>query len=185
MAATNPGQGDPPKARRNPLVVAGLAVALAFIGFMWIYAFFFASDDGINRIDDRAWAERAEGICAAAKAELQGLADFRRLEDVGPGALAERALIVDRANAIVNGMVDQLSAAMPTDEQGMKVIPRWLDDYRQYAADRMVYVEQIRAGDNVAFAETQINGSPISNFIGDVARQNEMPSCQVPLDLGD
>jgi hypothetical protein len=175
---------DPePRAKRNPFVAAVLTVVLGLIAAMWVYAFFFAPREGVNRIEDRAWSERAETVCATAKAQLVGLADFRRISDVGPDALVERADIVAQANAILATMVDELAAVQPSGEKSQTIIPRWLDDYRTYLADRTAYVEQLRAGDGSGFAETEINGSPISNFLGDVARQNEMPSCQAPLDL--
>lgn len=183
-APDNTAQPDGP-VRRNPVVMGLILVAVAFILFMWIYAFFFASESGINRVEDRAWSQRAEATCASAKTELLALADYRRLDDVGEGALLQRAEIVTRANAVLTTMVDTLAAELPTDEQGLTVIPRWLDDYRQYLADRDAYVVQLRSGSNRPFAETEVNGSPISNFIGDVARQNEMASCQVPLDLAN
>lgn len=172
-----------PSARRNPLVIGVLGLAIAFIAFMWVYAFFFAADDGINRIEDRVWSERAEATCAAAKQSLLDLADYRTLDEVGAGALAQRADIVEQANIILSDMVATLRLDPAVGKKAEQVIPRWLDDYETYLADRVAYVAQLRSGDGSVFAETEINGSPISNFLGDVARQNEMPTCQVPLDL--
>lgn len=183
QVAIDPNAVPEPPHRRNPLVVAVLGVVISFIVFMWVYAFLFADDDGINRIEDRAWSQRAEATCAAAKASLLGLADYRTLEEVGDDALALRADIVEQTNVILGDMVATLAADRPVGEKSEQVIPRWIADYETYVADRVAYVDQLRRGDGSVFSETQINGSPISNFLGDVARQNEMPSCQAPLDL--
>jgi hypothetical protein len=160
-----------------------LVVVLALLAAMWIYALFFAPKEGVNRIGDQEWSARAELRCADAKEQLVALADMRTIEDVGEGALAEKAAIVDKTNVILTDMLDDLAAVAPTDEKGQEIIPLWLDDYRTYVADRRVYADQLRAGENRAFAENAVEGSPITGFINDVARQNDMPSCQAPTDL--
>ncbi len=184
-AVAEPGAPTSGPRRRNPFVLAAILVAVAFIVFMWIYAFFFATDEGINRIGDRAWSAEAETICAAANEQRSALADYRTLDQVGTDALAERAEIVEQANTILATMLDELEQRPPNDAKGQRIIPTWLADWRTYLGNRIEYVADLRAGDGSGFAETEIDGSPISNFIGDVARQNEMPSCQVPLDLAN
>ncbi|MGD9705685.1 MAG: hypothetical protein AB7Q42_06965 [Acidimicrobiia bacterium] len=160
-----------------------LVVVVALLAAMWVYAFLFAPKEGVNRIGDRAWSERAEVRCADAKEQLVALADMRTIEDVGAGALTEKAAIVDKTNVIITDLLDDLAAVPPTDEKGQEIIPLWLDDYRTYVADRRTYADQLRDGDNSGFAESEVEGSPITGFINDVARQNEMPSCQAPVDL--
>jgi hypothetical protein len=160
-----------------------LGVVVALLAAMWVYAFLFAPREGANRIGDRTWSERAEVRCAAAKVELLELADFRTIAEVGEGALAEKAAIVDQTNEILAAMLDDLDAVTPADEKGQEIIPLWLGDYRSYLDNRRAYADQLRAGDNSGFAEAEIDGAPISGFINDVARQNEMPSCQTPVDL--
>lgn len=150
---------------------------------MWIYAYFFASEEGINRIGDRTWSARSEVACAAAAEELFALRDVRTIEEAGPNALAERAEIIAKTNVILTTLVDTLEADKPTDAKGLEIVPRWIADYRIYLADRTDMVTRIRSGENVLLNETQINGSPISNFINDFARQNNMKSCQTPTDL--
>ena len=53
----------------------GVLVGLGLIGFaaFWTWALFFASKGAVNKIDDRAWAARAEAICAAVKDDLAAL----------------------------------------------------------------------------------------------------------------
>ena len=51
--------------RRTRGASCSTSSSLGFAVF-WIWALFFASKESINRIDDRAWAERAQGICEEA-----------------------------------------------------------------------------------------------------------------------
>ncbi len=168
---------------RRRWVTVLLGVIVALLAAMWIYAYFFATTEGINRIGDRTWSARAEVQSAAAAEELFALRDVRTIEEAGPNALAERAEIIAKTNVILTTLVDELEADKPTDAKGQEVVPLWIADYRIYLADRTEMVARIRAGENVLLNETQINGSPISNFINDFARQNNMKSCQTPTDL--
>ena len=160
-----------------------LGTIVALLGAMWVYAFLFAPREAVNRVGDRSWSERGEVRCAAAKRELLALADLRTIEEVGSGALQEKAGIIDTTNAILHAMVDDLEAVPPTDEKGQELLPRWIADYRTYIGDRQAYADQLRAGDNSPFTETEADGSPITGYINDFARQNEMPACQTPIDL--
>jgi hypothetical protein len=167
----------------RPWIKAMLGVIVALIAAMWVYAFFFAPTEGINRIGDRKWSQRAQERCAAAGRELFALRDVRTIEEVGPDALAQRAEIVAKTNVILTTMVDALEADVPSDAKGREIVPKWIADYRTYLGDRTDMVARLRAGENVLLNETEVKGSPISNFINDFARQNEMKSCQTPTDL--
>ena len=59
------GTPEPKAVRRLAKRFLLIFVALAFVLF-WTWALFFASKEGVNVIEDRAWAERAETICFAA-----------------------------------------------------------------------------------------------------------------------
>jgi hypothetical protein len=160
-----------------------LVLVVVLIAAMWVYAFFFAPTEGVNRIGDREWSARGETRCADAKTQLLALADFRPIEDAGPDALTEKAAIVDQTNEILTAMIDDLAADVPSDVKGQEIVPKWIADYRTYLGDRLAHAERLRNGENVALAETEVNGTPISSFINDFARQNEMPGCQTPVDL--
>ena len=183
ITTSDPAGADARPPRGRPVLRALLLVVLALLVAMWVYAFLFAPKEGVNRIGDQEWSDRAELRCAAAKDELIALADMRTIDDVGEGALAEKAAIVDKTNVILADMLDDLAAVEPVDEKGQEIIPLWLDDYRAYVADRRVYADQLREGENRPFAESAVEGAPITGFINDVARQNDMPSCQAPIDL--
>ncbi|MEZ5216730.1 MAG: DoxX family protein [Ilumatobacteraceae bacterium] len=174
-------QGRPTAGRRALVVFLGLVIALMLV--MWVYALFFASKEKINRVSDRDWAERSEQICADARLELYGLADYRKLDEVGGDALAQRADIVEQANTILRQMVVDVGNVAYSSDKAGRVIPLWLADWNTYLDDRDAYVAQLRTGDGGGFAETMVDGSPISKFITDFAVDNSMKSCQDPLDL--
>lgn len=150
---------------------------------MWIYAFGFASKESVNKIEDQAWAERAEGICNQAETERLALADLRQISDAGVNALTERAAIIDKATDTLENAVNAISMVPPTDAKGKAIVPLWISDYRQLIVDRRDYANQLRAGENVPFSETMTEGLPLSEKISTFAADNRMISCKVPMDL--
>jgi hypothetical protein len=162
------------------LVVLAFVVSIAA---MWVYGLFFASKESINKINDREWAARAQSICEQARTERLALTDLRRLDEVGPGALAGRAELVDQATDIVTRMLDELVAVRPSDAKGQALIPMWEAEYRTYLQDRREYADQLRSGLNRPFAETQSQGLPLSERLETFAGDNEMPTCSPPRDL--
>jgi hypothetical protein len=175
--------GYEPKAA-NPLVRLVLGVVVAGFAAFWIWALFFASKEAVNRVDDREWAERAQGICEEAEAERFELADFRRLDEPTPELIRERAEIVDESTRILATMLDRIEAVPPADEKGQAIVPQWIDEYRTYLQDRRDYADRLReTGENQAFYETEADGLPISERLETFAGDNEMPACAPPRDL--
>lgn len=172
----------PPTRRRNPWRIALGVVVLAFAAF-WVWALFFASKEAINKIDDRAWAVRAEAICAEAELEREALADFRRVDDDDPAMVAERGDLVDASTDVVVRMLDRVVEVAPADAKGQSLVPQWERDYRTYLEDRRRYADVLRSGDNAAFTETAADRIPISDKLATFAGDNEMPSCSPPIDL--
>lgn len=161
----------------------GLTVLIGVFVAFWTWALFFASKEAINRIDDRAWAARAELICQTANEERLELADFRLIEGGGPELIQERADIVEKSTDIVRQMLDDLVAVPPVDQKGIDIVPLWEADYRIYIQDRYRYADQLRAsGENLPFYETA-DGIPLSERIETFAGDNEMPACAPPRDL--
>lgn len=160
-----------------------LALVLAFAAF-WTWALFFASKEAVNRIGDRAWAERAEDICAAANIEREALADYTRIDQPTPELIQQRADLVDAATDLVDAMIDDVLAELPTDAKGADIVPEWGADYRVYLGDRRAYADQLRtSGKNLPFYETGRDGIPLSEKVATFAGDNEMPSCAPPRDL--
>lgn len=153
------------------------------IAVMWVYAFGFASKESVNRIGDETWQQYAEKRCAAAERERIELADMRRLSDVGPDALSLRADIVDKATDTIEQALDDIAVQSVADEKGQAIVPLWIADYRTYIEDRREYAEALRAGNNDPFAETKVDGIPISEKVSTFAADNLMKSCAAPIDL--
>lgn len=178
-----PDDLDESRARSVGLRVGLGAIVLLFAVF-WTWALFFASKEAVNKIDDRAWAERAEQICAAATEERLELADFRLIVDGDADLIRERADIVEQSTDILSSMLDDVVAVPPSDDKGRAIVPLWEADYRVYLADRYRYAEELRAsGENSPFYESGSSGIPISERIETFAGDNEMPACAPPRDL--
>ncbi len=185
MTATATPPSAPPEAspRRTFWRYVILVVLVLFAAF-WIWALFFASKEAVNKVGDRAWAARAEQICVAAREERVKLVDLRRIDAEDRAMLAERAGLIDKATDILERMLDDVVAVAPTDPKGQAIVPLWAADYRTYIEDRRAYADTLRAGHNPPFAETAVDGIPISDKLTVFAGDNEMPTCAPPVDLG-
>jgi hypothetical protein len=171
-----------PRTRRwkRGLFLLGAAGFLAF----WTWALFFASKEAVNRIDDRAWAERAQAICLDAARARYELTDLTRIDRADAAMIRRRADVIDRSTDILDEMVDDVVAVMPDDEKGQAIVPLWEADYRIYLQDRRTYADQLReSGENLPFYETAQGGIPISERVATFAGDNEMSACSPPIDL--
>jgi hypothetical protein len=147
--------------------------AAAFVAF-WVWALFFASKTALNKIEDRAWAERAEVTCAPVKQAL------RILDRETSADLVVRADLVVESTDLLAKMLDDINAVPPTDEKGQELVPQWTADYRILLEDRYEYADDLRSGNARAFTETPIQGVPITERLETFAGDNEMPSCAPP-----
>ena len=64
-----------------------------------------------------------------------------------------------------------------------QIAEKWQGMYTTLIADRRIYTDELRQGRNGAFAESAVDGMPISDFINDFTVANRMTSCSAPLDL--
>lgn len=160
--------------RRSPVRRVLLWGAVVLMIVFWIWALFFASKESVNKIEDRAWAERAEAICVRTDTEL------RALEAQASPDIVVRADLVVESTDLLAAMLDDIVAVTPTDEKGQAIVPDWESDYRTLLEDRYRYAERLRSGQNVAFTETAVNGVPISERIEKFTLDNEMPTCAPP-----
>jgi hypothetical protein len=179
-------QADPNETghRTNPWVRALLTLIVIGFAAFWIWALFFASKESVNRIDDRAWAERAEQICVDATEARIELTDLTRIDQAGPELIMRRAAIVDESTDILERMLDDVVAVDPSDEKGRGIVPLWEEEYRTYLQDRRNYADRLRAsGENLPFTETPVQGIPISERLTTFAAENDMPACAPPIDL--
>jgi hypothetical protein len=150
------------------------AVGVVLFAAFWVWALFFASKTAINKIDDRAWAQRAEAVCADVKPKIR-LLDLEASAD-----LVVRADLVVQSTDMLSKMLDDITVIPPADAKGQAIVPDWIADYRTLLDDRYRYADRLRAGNNVPFTETAINGVPITERIETFAGDNEMASCAPP-----
>lgn len=161
-----------------------ITVACAGILAMWIYAFVFASRESVNKIGDDAWKARAEAHCQVAEDERFALQDLTAMDPNDQTALKKKADIVEKATDSLERAIDKIAKDMPSDEKGKAIVPMWISDYRTYIENRRAFIETLRtATRRPFFAETEVEGVPISERIGKFARENDMKTCQPPLDL--
>ena len=184
MTVTTPRPAPSRRSGVDPWRVVLTIVVVCFTVF-WVWALFFASKESINKIGDRAWAERAEAICVEADTRREALADLRVVDEDTPSIVAERGDLFDRATDIVEQMLDDVVAVAPTDPKGADLVPQWEADYRTYLQDRRQFAELLRTGVNEPFSETAVDGIPISEKLAVFAADNEMPTCSPPIDTSN
>lgn len=172
------GSGRP--RRRATTVLVGIAV-IALLGG-WVYVLF-VYDPGrmIDELPDRTFPDRAEQVCAAAKAQLDDLPPAQTADSA-----AERAGVVAGSNVVLAAMVRELRDLVPAVPAAQRAgVSEWVDDWAVYLEDRREYVDNLRADEEARFLETP-KGSPtkgITRAINGFAEVNRMESCTTPADL--
>lgn len=161
-----------------------LTVVCAAIFAMWVYAFGFASRESFNKIGDDEWKARAEAHCQKAEDERFALQDLTAMDPTDTDALLKKADIVEVATDSLERAIDKIAQDSPADAKGKELVPQWLADYRIYIQNRRDFIKALRTADRRPFfSETEVEGVPISERIGKFARENDMKTCQPPLDL--
>lgn len=150
---------------------------------MWVYGLAFAPKEAINRVLDPQWAPRAEVICERAAEERTALAELVRIDKTDQAQLDRKADIIDLATDTLERAIDEIEALPPTDDKGLAIVPQWIADYRSYIEDRRDYADDFRAGIVGSFAETAVEGVPVSERLTTFAQDNRMLSCRPPIDL--
>lgn len=175
----------PESRTRRYVARSAIAVFAIVMVVFWTWALFIADPDPVNRIGDQEWTARADARCETASAEMDDLANFTVVEPGNTDQIQQRASIVERANDILESMLDDLAATPPQDAKGQVLIPAWLADYRIFLNDRREYVELLRSsGENHAFSESITDqGIPISELLETFAGDNRMPHCAPKRDL--
>lgn len=163
-----------------------LGITIALLVAMWIYAFFFASKDPAYRVDDAAWRERAEGICARYQAERLELVDTSDgfIADPTDEQILRRAGLVEQATDLLEAQLAEVTAAVPASERDRSLIRDYTRYWNLVLADRRAYVERLRALELTPYYETAVEGTPVTNVLIDFSTANLMPSCSPPNELG-
>jgi hypothetical protein len=166
-----------------------LAALCALMAAMWVYYFFFATEQGVYQLEDTTWREKAAPICAAAQDERLQLADTAEgyITNPTPEQMRQRADIVDTATGILEGMLDDIVAIPVATDRDRALLGVFEENYRLVLADRRRYTGELRAGNLVPYTETVVGGGPVSNVVLDFTagvKGNDVPACSPPGELG-
>ncbi|CAB4671406.1 MAG: hypothetical protein F2650_02780 [Actinobacteria bacterium] len=166
-------------------ITRGLLVSICvLIAVMWVYAFGFAPRESFNKINDTAWQARAQAHCKTAEDQRFSIEDLTPMKADDPAALATKAKLVETATDYLEKAINLIASDKPSDAKGQELVPEWIADYRIYIADRRAFIVALRnATTRPYFAETDIEGVPVSERISKFARENNMKTCQTPYDL--
>jgi hypothetical protein len=159
-----------------------LLLILAIGGF-WvaIYAYTLLSGPHApeGRLDDPAFATAAEPICAATAADIEGLGLPTAVDSA-----AERADLVLTENDLLRAMIDDLDRLDRPVGDDRRMVEEWLDDWGVHIEDPQRWAEDLAAGDDHPFIESDRGGGEqISKGIDYFAETNEMPSCATAGDV--
>lgn len=170
--------------KRTMFVRIGLTLICGAIAAMWVYAFIFAPRESINKIGDEAWKARAQAACMLAEDQRFAMQDLTEMDPNDSSALKRKAIFVDKATDSLEAAINRIAKDSPDDPKGQAIVPAWIADYRTYIKDRRAFAVALRTSTRRPFfAETEVEGVPISERIGKFARENDMKACQPPLDL--
>lgn len=166
-----------------------LGILLALTASMWVYYFFFASEQGVYQLEDESWRLKAKPICQAAQDERAKLEDTSEgyIENPTVEQMQQRADIVDQATDIVEQMLNDIVAIPVAGEDDQIRMQVFEENYRIILQDRRRYTASLRAGNLVAYTETVVGGGPVSNVVTDFTagvKGNDVPECSPPGELG-
>lgn len=163
-----------------------LGVICALLAAMWVYAFGFASKEGVYFVSQKSWRTSAERVCIAASQQRLALADTSAgyIEHPTHEQMLQRADIVDRSTAIISTMVDDLEALPLTSAKDRERVAVFVKYYRVIIDDRHAYTARLRAFDLAPYRETLVAGSPVTDTVIDFTTGNGIPHCMPPGELG-
>jgi hypothetical protein len=166
-----------------------LALLCAAMAWMWIYFFFFATEEGVYQIQDPTWRPQAKEICAAAQAKREQLADTTEgfITNPTPEQMAQRGELADQATDIIEQMLDDIVAIPVANEKDRIRLDFFEENYRIVISDRRRYATALKAGQLVNYTETVVGGGPVSNVVSDFTagvKGNDVPECTPPGELG-
>jgi hypothetical protein len=175
-----PDTDERPAGRTWVRVLIGVFLAACLL--MWIYALWGPRTPPPGTMDDPAFGEAAEPICAEAVAVIEELPLAQETPEP-----ADRAAVLSEADAALETQLDELDALVvltPEGSEDRRRVTEWLADWRVHLADRQDYAVLIVEDPDARFHETAKEERPISFVLGEFAKKNDMPSCAPPGDIG-
>jgi hypothetical protein len=153
---------------------------------MWVYALFFASQEAPDRVQDATWRARVQTICTGYEQKRQALANTTGgyIKNPTPEQMVERAALVDQATDLLEAAVRDSQAVQPASAHDQQVVAKYVGYWGTLIADRRAYTAVLRTGRMVAYSESLVNGTPVTNLITDFTVVNGLSSCTPPNELG-
>jgi hypothetical protein len=177
-ATTDTDDGVRRRSRSARVQVVILVVNIAFWAAILGWTVVAGDVEPPDQLDDPAFATAAEPRCARTKDDIDALGLPTAVDTP-----IERADMVDEENRLLTAMVGDLAdLERPPGEQG-EWVARWLEDWRIHIQDRQAWADDLRAGDDHPFVETDRGGEQISNVIDNFAEVNDMESCATAGDV--
>jgi hypothetical protein len=172
--------------KKRPWVRAILIFICALIAAMWVYAFGFASKQGVYFVTEKAWRTSADQICATAERQRLALVDTTQGYITKPTheQMTQRADIVDRATDTLDGMINKVEALPLAGEKDRERVTIFVKYYRVIISDRRAYTARLRAFDLEPYRETLVDSSPVTNTVIDFTTGNAITHCMPPGELG-
>jgi hypothetical protein len=158
----------------------GLLVAVILIALMWAYILspWSKRGDVPTTLKDTSYTAAAERLCAASQAKINELPKAATAESP-----EERAAVLTQANGLVDDLVTQLHALQPKVDADREFVDQWMADWDSYLGSRRAYARVLASGKDDRFAVQAEGGHPVTERMDGFAVLNDMPSCQVPLDV--
>jgi hypothetical protein len=172
--------------RRNAVRIV-LAAVVAALLVMWVYVLFIGKEKFPNHLQDATWPRAAEPVCAATTRAVAALPPAASFADIKPKeeALRQRADVGEQVTDLLRRQLQQLrTLPPPAGTNDELLLQAWFADWQAYLTDRQAHIDEWRAGRDRQFAETQVDGGPISDRMDALATQNDMADCVVPQDFG-
>ena len=158
------------------LLIIGI---IAFWAAIYGYTLFSGPHELVGQLDDPAFAVAAEPVCAATAVDIAALGLPTAVESP-----AERAQLVLDENDLLRTMVADLGRLDRPSGDDAGMLEEWLGDWDVHIDDRQQWAEDLQAGDDHPFVETDRGGGEqISRGIDYFAETNDMPSCATAGDV--
>jgi hypothetical protein len=156
-------------------------VTVVLLVAMWGYVLYLAFGPGREAPPDRlaepTFATEAQAICEAAHADVDQLP-----RAVDAESAAQRATIVQQANARFEAMLDDLAEIVPTGEDGT-IVEAWLADWRTYLGDRQDYAVALQTDPDAQLLVTAKDREQVTEYIDAFSADNKMIACATPIDV--
>lgn len=161
----------------------GLAIgAVVAMVVFWIWIFSGApAKQNPDKLQDEAYVSQLEDQCQALRDDLDDLPNAADLDTA-----AQRADVLDDANVLVAGFIDEVEAGAPTSGDAGVTMEGWITDWRTYLANREDYADRLRtdSGAQLLLDRSTIGTDSVDKAIQIFTQVNEIPACETPGDVG-